>query len=170
MKKTKVTRITPPDKTSIRTNQRMYNVFITSGMNKRFTSRREAEAFTAKLSRYMQDSLHELNKMYAEAWHYYRDLWFYLDHHKGNTLDRKLYNILDAIHRDFGQSVKPAPESLGNTLPVNGFFSVVRRMEEIWPLMADFYFHRRIYHSQHICRLYGQRCAQIRAEFINICQ
>lgn len=170
MKKTKVTQVTLPDKTSIRSARRLYTVFLTSGISKGFRNRKDALAFMAMVSRTMSGHLHELNRIYAEAWRMYRDLWFYLDQKNGHDLDRRLYNLLDELHRDFGQSVKPAPLSLGNTLPVNGFFGILDKMEKLWPLMADYYFHRRIYHSQHICSMYGRRCAEIRESVLSICR
>jgi hypothetical protein len=83
MKKISIPTINKPAAAPVRTEQKLYSVYLGEGKKNLFASNREARAFVAETNRNLNLWLHQVNDHFAELFGIYRHCWFYfLDHVK----------------------------------------------------------------------------------------
>jgi hypothetical protein len=83
MKKISIPTINKPAAQPVRTEQKLYSVYLGEGKKNYFKSNRDARAFVAETNRHLNLWLHQVNDHFAELFGIYRHCWFYfLDHAK----------------------------------------------------------------------------------------
>jgi hypothetical protein len=117
MKKITLTNIRPPSKNPILTIQRKYQVFLNTDKNYFFNSKKDAKCFLAETNRKLNQSLHRINKNFADTYRIYRHLWFYFfDRDKFVNREKQEQNI--RIH--FTSAEINLNRSIHNTIGPNG--------------------------------------------------
>ncbi len=77
MKLVKISMYTEPKPQSVQVEDQYYSVNLGNGKRARFRSRKAAQAFLSETSDFLQDQLVELNFLYSDIFHQYRQSWFY---------------------------------------------------------------------------------------------
>ena len=87
MKKVKLSRYKIPEKSSIITANRKYQVYLGNGLNVLFTNEKEVKKFLLETNRFLTDKLFEINDYRSKLLQLYCLLWFYMVQYKNFKFD-----------------------------------------------------------------------------------
>jgi hypothetical protein len=105
MKRIRLVNITPPDKSSVRMQQRLYSVYLGRGQVMKFSNLKAAQRFSQDYSDLITMLLHELNFCLAEAYTMYRAAWFYFS-------DERTRTNLIALETEISNNIRQAEDHL----------------------------------------------------------
>ncbi len=98
MRRVKLTRVDPPDKTSIRTKLRAYGVSFAPGYHIKYKNLKHAKADLATFSALINEAMSESNILLVDLFALYRSAWFYFeDKPRGKVYTRTEDKLRTAI-------------------------------------------------------------------------
>lgn len=132
MHEIKLIQYTRPDKTSGKTSERLYSVWVPNNERFYFTSKRNLLRWLAELNRHLNQLAHELNGLTADCFAEYRYYYFHL-----NTIERgEIESLFNGINRMFGLLVTRSQSANGNAFTydrlnniASGLLDIVANLE-----------------------------------------
>lgn len=131
MKTIKIQQYTPPNKSSVYIKDKKYSIRLGNGYEGIFGSRESVISFLHETNTFLNNKMHELNFIFAEAFTLYRCAWFYLDNKKAaklSSLEDKIKRNIAAIEHGFTMLTNRSHLPNGNYLVFKHFSNIANNL------------------------------------------
>lgn len=99
MKKINLRLIVDRDKTSVRTEQNRYRIFLNWGLTNSFTNKKKAAIFQTRWNAWINETFFEMNTIYASVLFIYRKSWIVID----RDIETKLTRAFTGLDSQFNK-------------------------------------------------------------------
>ncbi len=142
MKRIKLTNYTPPDKSSVFTENLKYSVSLGNGYSASFANGKEAKAFLAETNRELNNKMYELNLLFGDVIKMYRNAWPYFDFGRKsvvNNLQGIIKDRVDGVENSFNLLVDRSHFENGNSFVFSHFYSIIDSLKKICSDLSEMY-------------------------------